>query len=89
MSNFRTNQNNANTNKLNVILSTVIVILVMNVGLQIWLLYTALNYTLDNDQNVATIAFYASVVIFLICLGLLYYIPMGKKTKTAKRSAIR
>jgi hypothetical protein len=87
MSNFRTNQNNANT--LNVILSTVIVILVMNVGLQIWLLYTALNYTLDNDQNIATIAFYASFVIFLICLGLLYYIPMGNKTKTPKRRAIR
>ncbi|MBS4041793.1 MAG: hypothetical protein KGZ81_14480 [Flavobacteriales bacterium] len=89
MSTFRTNQNNANTNKLNVILSTVIVILVMNVGLQIWLLYTALNYTLDNDQHVATIAFWASLVIFFICLGLLYYIPMGKKIKTPKRSAIR
>ncbi|MEZ4690279.1 MAG: DUF6755 family protein [Ignavibacteria bacterium] len=65
MSNFRTNQNKSNTNKINVILSAVIVILVLNVALQIWLLYTALNYTLDNDTGVATTAFFGSLLIFL------------------------
>lgn len=78
MSTFRTNQNNSNTNKINVILSAVIVILVLNVALQIWLLYTALNYTLDNNSGVATLAFFGSLLIFFICAGMIYYLPEGK-----------
>ena len=82
MSNFRTNQNNSNTNKINVLLSSVIVILVLNVALQIWLLYTALNYTLDNNSGVATIAFIGSLLIFFICAGMIYYLPEGKIRKS-------
>ena len=81
MSTFRTNQNNSNTNKINVLLSAVIVILILNVALQIWLLYTALNYTLDNDTDIATIAFFGSFLIFLICAGLIYFLPEGKIRK--------
>jgi len=84
MATFRTNQNNANTHKLNTLLSTVIVIFILNLSLQIWLLYTALNYALDDNAKIATIAFIGSLVIFLICVGFLYYLPSGKPTKEVK-----
>ena len=51
MSNFRTSQNKANPNKLNNILSTLIFILILNVTIQIWLLYASLNNALDNNAN--------------------------------------
>ena len=78
MGTFRTNQNNANIHKLNTLISTVIVIFLLNLSLQIWLLYTALNYALENNAQIATIAFIGSLVIFIICLGFLYYLPTGK-----------
>ena len=66
MSNFRTSQNKANPNKLNNILSTLIFILILNVTLQIWLLYTALNNALDDNREILIPAFIASLVFFLI-----------------------
>jgi hypothetical protein len=75
MSNFRTSQNKANPNKLNTILSTLIFILVLNVTLQIWLLYTALNNALDDNTEILIPAFLASFVIFLIGFTWLYYLP--------------
>ena len=57
MSNFRTSQNKANPNKLNNILSTLIFILILNVTLQIWLLYTALNNALDDNREILIPAF--------------------------------
>ncbi|KHJ39412.1 hypothetical protein PBAC_03980 [Pedobacter glucosidilyticus] len=77
MSNFRTSQNKANPNKLNTILSTLIFILVLNVTLQIWLLYTALNNALDENNEILIPAFIASFVIFLIGFTWLYYLPKG------------
>ncbi len=77
MSNFRTSQNKANPNKLNTILSTLIFILVLNVTLQIWLLYTALNNALDDNTEILIPAFLASFVIFLIGFTWLYYLPKG------------
>ena len=78
MSSFRTKQNDANTNKLNNILLTLIVILILNLALQIWLLYTALNYALDDNKEVATYAFVASFGIFIIGAVWLYFLPQGK-----------
>ncbi len=80
MSNFRTSQNSANPNKLNTILSTLIFILVLNVSLQIWLLYTALNNALDNNRDILIPAFLASLVIFLIGFCWLYYLPKGNRS---------
>lgn len=80
MSNFRKSQNSANPNKLNNILSTLIFILVLNVSLQIWLLYTALNNALDNHTEILIPAFLASLVIFLIGFGWLYYLPKGNRS---------
>ncbi len=80
MSNFRTSQNQANPNKLNTILSTLIFILILNVSLQIWLLYTALNNALDNHKEILIPAFIASLVIFLIGFCWLYYLPKGNRS---------
>lgn len=79
MSTFRTNQNNANSNKLNTVLSAIVVLLLLNVSLQIWLLYTALNYALQNNMKVLHVSAVGSVLIFLISMGLLYYLPRGKR----------
>lgn len=80
MSNFRTSQNKANPNKLNTILSTLIFILILNVTLQIWLLYTALNNALDDNREILIPAFIASVVLFLIGFSWLYYLPKGNRS---------
>ena len=79
MSTFRTRQNQANPNKLNNILSTLIFILILNVTIQIWLLYAALNNALENNREILIPAFIASLILFLIGFGWLYYLPSGNK----------
>ncbi|CAM2861035.1 hypothetical protein SAMN05444143_102151 [Flavobacterium succinicans] len=79
MSTFRTSQNQANPNKLNNILSTLIFILILNVTIQIWLLYAALNNALENNREILIPAFIASLILFLIGFGWLYYLPSGNK----------
>lgn len=80
MSNFRTSQNKSNPNKLNNILSTLIFILILNVTLQIWLLYTALNNALDDNREILIPAFIASLAIFLIGFTWLYFLPKGNRS---------
>ncbi|MFL9830688.1 DUF6755 family protein [Flavobacterium sp. ST-87] len=77
MSNFRRGQNQSNPNKLNAILSTVIFILILNVTIQIWLLYAALNNALDNNKEILIPAFVASLVLFLVGICCIYYMPTG------------
>ncbi len=77
MSTFRRSQNRANPNKLNNILSTLIFILILNVSIQIWLLYASLNNALDNNTEILLPAFIASAVLFLIGFSWLYYLPQG------------
>ncbi|WP_026713276.1 DUF6755 family protein [Flavobacterium daejeonense] len=83
MSNFRRSQNQSNPNKLNAILSTLIFVLILNVTIQIWLLYAALNNALDNNIEILIPAFAASFGLFLVCIVLLYYMPTGN-TNTRK-----
>lgn len=83
MSNFRRSQNQSNPNKLNAILSTVIFILILNVTIQIWLLYAALNNALDNNEEILIPAFVASFVLFLVGICSVYYMPTGN-TNTRK-----
>jgi len=79
MSTFRKGQNRANTRKLNTVLSTIIFILILNVTIQIWLLYAALNNALENNKEILIPAFIASAILFGIGLGLLYFLPIGNK----------
>ncbi|MBZ4033546.1 hypothetical protein K6T82_02125 [Flavobacterium sp. 17A] len=81
MSTFRRSQNRANPNKLNNILSTLIFILILNVSIQIWLLYASLNNALDNNKEILIPAFIASVILFLIGFSWLYYLPKGNFKK--------
>lgn len=80
MSNFKTSQNRANPNKLNTILTTLIFILILNVTLQIWILYTALNNALDHHREILIPSFLASLVLFLIGFSWLYYLPKGNRS---------
>lgn len=81
MSSFRTSQNRANPNKLNNIISALIFMLIMNVSIQIWLLYAALNNALDNNTEILFPAFIASLILFLTGLIMLYYLPKGNFKK--------
>lgn len=81
MSTFRKSQNSSNPNKLNNILSTLIFILILNVSIQIWLLYASLNNALDNNKEILIPAFVASIILFLIGFGWLYYLPKGNFRK--------
>lgn len=75
MSTFRRSHNRTNPNKLNNILSTLIFILILNVSIQIWLLYASLNNALDNNKEILLPAFIASAILFLIGFAWLYYLP--------------
>jgi len=77
MSTFRRSQNRSNPNKLNNILSTLIFILILNVSIQIWLLYASLNNALENNKEILIPAFIASATLFFIGFAWLYYLPKG------------
>ena len=53
--------------------STLIFILILNVTIQIWLLYASLNNALDNNI--------LSLILFLIGFSWLYYLPKGNYRK--------
>lgn len=84
MSTFRRSQNSANPKKINIVLSSLIFILILNVSIQIWLLYAALNNALDNNKEILIPAFIASFVLFLIGFSWLYYLPKGNFQKKKK-----
>ncbi|CAL1518914.1 DUF6755 family protein [Chitinophaga sp. MM2321] len=79
MSNFKEAQNKAHPNKTNTLTSALIVILILNVSIQIWLLYTGLNNALEKNRDIAWPAFFASFGLFLIGFCWLYFLPMGNK----------
>lgn len=79
MSNFKEAQNKAHPNKSNTLMSALIVILILNIGIQIWLLYTGLNNALGDNRDIALPAFIASTVLFLIGFFWLYFLPMGDR----------
>ncbi len=81
MSNFKEAQNKAHPNKSNTLMSALIVILILNIGIQIWLLYTGLNNALGDNKDIALPAFIASFILFLIGFFWLYFLPMGYKKK--------
>ncbi|TWF42879.1 hypothetical protein FHW36_102640 [Chitinophaga polysaccharea] len=84
MSNFKDAQNKAHPNKTNTLISALIIILILNISLQIWLLYTGLNNALGDNRDIALPAFIASLVLFLIGFFWLYFLPMGYKKSREK-----
>lgn len=81
MSNFREAQTKAHPNKPNTLLSALICVMVFNVSIQIWLLYTALNNALGKHTDIAWPAFIGSLVLFLIGFCWLYFLPMGREKR--------
>ena len=79
MSDFRTAQDNAHPQKRSMIMSTLIFVLLTNLLIQIWLLYTSLNNALDGHREVAVSTFIASLVLFLAGVIWLYLLPKSVK----------
>lgn len=77
MSNFRQAQNQAHPNKTSTLMLALIIVLILNVSIQIWLLYTALNNALDKNTDIAFPCFVASGVLFLMGFAWLYFLPLG------------
>jgi uncharacterized protein with PQ loop repeat len=84
MSNFKDAQNKAHPNKSNTLLSALICILILNISIQIWLLYTGLNNALDKNRDIALPVFVVSLILFLVGVGWLYFLPMGDRKKSRK-----
>ncbi|RYG05704.1 MAG: hypothetical protein EOO07_29805 [Chitinophagaceae bacterium] len=84
MSNFREAQNQAHPNKIGTLLLALTMVMMFNVAIQIWLLYTALNNALADDKDIAFPAFFASLFLFMIGFFWLYFLPGGKKQHTIK-----
>ncbi|MDM1295671.1 hypothetical protein HX021_15370 [Sphingobacterium sp. N143] len=75
MSTFRRGQEQSHPQKKNMIMSTLIVVLLINLLIQIWLLYTALNNALEGHPEVAYSTFIASFVLFVVCVIWLFFLP--------------
>jgi hypothetical protein len=86
MSTFREGQDQAHPNKTSTLILALILVLMINVSLQIWLLYTALNNALAKNTDIAFPAFLASLFLFLIGFFWLYYLPRGAKRKSIKKN---
>jgi Na+-driven multidrug efflux pump len=85
MSTFREGQNQAHPNKTSTLILALIMVLMANVSIQIWLLYTTLNNALANNKDIAFPAFIASLALFLIGFFWLYYLPGGIKSRKMKK----
>lgn len=75
MSSFRDTQNQAHPNKTNTLMLGIIMLLIGILSIQIWLLYSALNNALDENQDLAIAAFIGSLLLFFTGLWLLKYLP--------------
>ena len=79
MSTFRRAQSQAHPNKTSTLMLAIVVLLILNVTIQIWLLYTGLNNALEHNAGIALPAFVGSLAIFAINCGLLYYLPRRRR----------
>lgn len=78
MGDFRQAQNEAHPNKTNTLMVGIIFLLIGILGIQIWLLYSALNNALDDNRGIAVAAFLGSSVLFVMALWLLRYVPQAR-----------
>ncbi|CVK17063.1 hypothetical protein Ga0061079_11529 [Apibacter mensalis] len=79
MNNFREVQNSVNSNKINTLMSAIIVILILILTLQVWMMYGALNNALEDNQAFAWATFGGSVFLFFSAVFLLKYLPERPK----------
>lgn len=79
MSSFRDAQNQAHPNKRSMLMSALISVLIFNITLQIWLLYTTLNNAMAENKDIAIPAFIASFLIFMVGVLWLYFLPRSAR----------
>lgn len=79
MSSFRDAQGQAHPNKRSMLMSALIAVLVFNITLQVWLLYTALNNALAENKDIAIPAFLASFFVFMVGLLWIYFLPRSSR----------
>lgn len=75
MTDFRESQNRAHPNKTNTLMSGIIFMLICIVGIQVWLLYSALNNALEENLNIAVASFVGSALLVVVSMFLLKYLP--------------
>lgn len=75
MSTFRKAQEQSHPNKISTLTLAIIVVQLLLVTIQIWLLYSGLNNSLEHNRGIAIPALIASFILFLVCCGLLYFLP--------------
>lgn len=78
MGDFRDAQNQAHPNKTNTLMVGILFLLISILGIQIWLLYSALNNALEDNQGIAIACFIGSFVLFIMALWLLRYLPQAR-----------
>ncbi|MFZ2906102.1 MAG: DUF6755 family protein [Cyclobacteriaceae bacterium] len=78
MGDFREGQDQAHPNKTNTLMGGIITLLIGILGIQVWLLYSALNNALDDNRGIAVAAFIGSSVLFIMALWLLRYVPQAR-----------
>ncbi len=88
MSNFRQAQDQAHPNKTSTLMLALIMVLILNVSIQVWLLYTALNNALDKNTDIAFPCFIASGILFTIGFGWLYFLPTGPRRTTVMENSV-
>jgi hypothetical protein len=89
MGDFREVQNQAHPNKTNTLMAGIITLLIGILGIQVWLLYSALNNALDDNRGIAVAAFLGSSVLFVMALWLLRYVPQARGVIQKKKSENR
>lgn len=78
MSDFREAQNQAHPNKTSTLILGIILVLIGNMSIQIWLLYSALNNALEEHSGLAIAAFIFSLILFFVNLWLLKFLPEAR-----------
>lgn len=90
MSDFRASQNKAHPNKTNTIITTIIVLQILFISMQIWFLFGALNNALEGNLFFATTTFVGSLLMAIASFAVLRYLPEPlKKNFTNKRKIIK
>ncbi|HYF67197.1 MAG TPA: DUF6755 family protein [Ohtaekwangia sp.] len=78
MGDFRDAQNKAHPNKTNTLMVGILFLLISILGIQIWLLYSALNNALEENRDIAIACFIGSFILFIMALWLLRYLPQAR-----------
>jgi len=84
MSDFRFSQNQASPAKTNIIMAGIIFMLIINISVQTWLLFGALNNALQDNLFFAVATFAGSAVLSLFSFWILRFLPDPLESESKK-----